>query len=139
MATKTKVNYDSMTAHEQVRLAVLEYFKDMKSNKKEVIITDETSHTDIKVILDTMTLLYDVRQWQDDNRSGVQKAIVRGYEIVTDKIQVKHDTYEFERIGSNKGYYLLTYRQYHEPTENPYTFNRLEYEYIFREHDVQGI
>lgn len=139
----TKTNYNELTQEEQLRLAVKEYYKFCSSVKDVKVITNSADIARVKVICDdTQDLLLDITLWNSKNKheSFNKYYIVRVYRLAYDKIQVKHDLYTFERIDGNNGYLLLTHNVYNEDTEvNSFKLQKLEYEYIFREHEVQGV
>ena len=139
----TKTNYNELTQEEQLRLAVKEYYKFCSSVKDVKVITNSADIARVKVICDdTQDLLLDISLWNSKNKyeSFNKYYIVRVYRLAYDKIQVKHDLYTFERIDGNNGYLLLTHNIYNEDTEvNSFKLQKLEYEYIFREHEVQGV
>ena len=139
----TKTNYNELTQEEQLRLAVIEYYKFCSSVKDVKVITNSADIVRVRVICDdTQDLLLDISLWNSKNKheSFNKYYIVRVYRLAYDKIQVKHDLYTFERIDGNNGYLLLTHNVYNEDTEvNSFKLQKLEYEYIFREHEVQGV
>ena len=139
----TKTNYNELTQEEQLTLAVKEYYKFCSSVKDVKVITNSADIARVKVICDdTQDLLLDISLWNSKNKneSFNKYYIVRVYRLAYDKIQVKHDLYTFERIDGNNGYLLLTHNVYNEDTEvNSFKLQKLEYEYIFREHEVQGV
>ena len=139
----TKTNYNELTQEEQLTLAVKEYYKFCSSVKDVKVITNSADIARVKVICDdTQDLLLDISLWNSKNKNESFKKyyIVRVYRLAYDKIQVKHDLYTFERIDGNNGYLLLTHNVYNEDTEvNSFKLQKLEYEYIFREHEVQGV
>ena len=139
----TKTNYNELTQEEQLILAVKEYYKFCSSVKDVKVITNSADIARVKVICnDTQDLLLDISLWNSKNEheSFNKYYIVRVYRLAYDKIQVKHDLYTFERIDGNNGYLLLTHNVYKEDTEvNSVRLQKLEYEYIFREHEVQGV
>lgn len=143
MTTKEKTNYNELTQEEQLTLAVKEYYKFCSSVKDVKVITNSADIARVKVICDdTQDLLLDISLWNAKNKheNFNKYYIVRVYRLAYDKIQVKHDLYTFERIDGNNGYLLLTHNVYNEDTEvNSFKLQKLEYEYIFREHEVQGV
>ena len=142
MTTK-EVNYNELPVEEAITLAVKECFKDCKGVKDVKVIRNTLDLLQIKVINDDMQdMLFDVTAWTSKNEHEPYQRyfIAKAYRLSVDKIQVKHDLYTFERIDGSMGYYLLEFKKYVENEfENPYTFKKLEYEYIFREHEVQGV
>lgn len=143
MTTKEKANYNELTQEEQLILAVKEYYKFCSAVTDVKVISNSADMTRVKVICNDMQdLLLDVSLWSSKNKheSFNKYYIVRVYRLAYDKIQVKHDLYTFERIEGNNGYLLLTHNIYNEDKEvNPFKLQKLEYEYIFREHEVQGV
>ena len=143
MTTKEKTNYNELPVEEAITLAVKECFKDCKGVKDVKVIRNTLDLLQIKVINDDMQdMLFDVTAWTSKNEHEPYQRyfIAKAYRLSVDKIQVKHDLYTFERIDGSMGYYLLEFRDYiNNESENPYTFKKLEYEYIFREHEVQGV
>ena len=141
--TKKEVNYNELPVEEAITLAVKECFKDCKGVKDVKVIRNTLDLLQIKVINDDMQdMLFDVTAWTSKNEHEPYQRyfIAKAYRLSVDKIQVKHDLYTFERIDGSMGYYLLEFKKYVENEfENPYTFKKLEYEYIFREHEVQGV
>ena len=139
----TETNYKELSQEEQLILAVKECFKKCKEVKDVKIIRNTSDLIQIKVINDDMQdMLFDVTAWTSKNEHEPYQMyfIAKAYRLSVDKIQVKHDLYTFERIDGSMGYYLLEFKKYVENEfENPYTFKKLEYEYIFREHEVQGV
>lgn len=142
MTTK-EVNYNELPVEEAITLAVKECFKDCKGVKDVKVIRNTLDLLQVKVINDDMQdMLFDVTAWTSKNEHEPYQRyfIAKAYRLSVDKIQVKHDLYTFERIDGSMGYYLLEFKKYVENEfENPYTFKKLEYEYIFREHEVQGV
>ena len=142
MTTK-EVNYNELSTEEAITLAVKECFKDCKGVKDVKVIRNTLDLLQIKVINDDMQdMLFDVTAWTSKNEHEPYQRyfIAKAYRLSVDKIQVKHDLYTFERIDGSMGYYLLEFKKYVENEfENPYTFKKLEYDYIFREHEVQGV
>ena len=143
MTKKEKTNYNELTQEEQITIAVKEYYKFWSAVKDVKVILNSTDMTRVKVICNDMEdLLLDISLWNSKNKNESFKKyyIVRVYRLAYDKIQVKHDLYTFERIDGNNGYLLLTHNVYNEDTEvNSFKLQKLEYEYIFREHEVQGV
>ena len=143
MTTKEKTNYNELPVEEAITLAVKECFKDCKGVKDVKVIRNTLDLLQIKVINDDMQdMLFDVTAWTSKNEHEPYQRyfIAKAYRLSVDKIQVKHDLYTFERIDGSMGYYLLEFKKYVENEfENPYTFKKLEYEYIFREHEVQVV
>ena len=143
MTKKEKTNYNELPVEEAITLAVKECFKDCKGVKDVKVIRNTLDLLQIKVINDDMQdMLFDVTAWTSKNEHEPYQRyfIAKAYRLSVDKIQVKHDLYTFERIDGSMGYYLLEFKKYVENEfENPYTFKKLEYEYIFREHEVQGV
>ena len=133
MTTKAKTNYNELTQEEQLILAVKENYKFCSAVKDVKVICDDDNLQD---------LLLDISLWNSKNKheSFSKYYIVRVYRLAYDKIAVKHDVYTFERIDGNNGYLVLTHNIYNEDKEvNPFKLQKLEYEYIFREHEVQGV
>ena len=143
MTTKEKTNYNELPVEEAITLAVKECFKDCKGVKDVKVIRNTLDLLQIKVINDDMQdMLFDVTAWtsKSEHERYQRYFIAKAYRLSVDKIQVKHDLYTFERIDGSMGYYVLEFKKYVENEfENPYTFKKLEYEYIFREHEVQGV
>ena len=143
MTTKEKTNYNELPVEEAITLAVKECFKDCKGVKDVKVIRNTLDLLQVKVINDDMPdMLFDVTAWTSKNEHEPYQRyfIAKAYRLSVDKIQVKHDLYAFERIDGSMGYYLLEFKKYVENKfKNPYTFKKLEYEYIFREHEVQGV
>ena len=141
MTTKEKTNYNELPVEEAITLAVKECFKDCKGLKDVKVTRNTLDLLQIKVINDDIQdMLFDVTAWTSKNEHEPYQRyfIAKAYRLSVDKIQVKHDLYTFERIDGSMGYYLLEFKKYVENEfENPYTFKKLEYEYIFREHEVQ--
>lgn len=139
----TETNYNELTQEEQLILAVKECFKKCKEVKDVKIIRNTSDLIQIKVINDDMQdMLFDITAWTSKNEHEPYQRyfIARAYRLSADKILFKHDLYTFERIEGSMGYYLLEFRDYiNNESENPYTFKKLEYEYIFKEHEVQGV
>lgn len=142
MTTK-EVNYNELPAEEAITLAVKECFKKCKDVKDVKVIRNTSDLLQIKVINDDMqNMLFDITAWtsKNEHESYQRYFIAKAYRLSIDKILFKHDLYTFERIEGSMGYYLLEFKKYVEnELENPYTFKKLEYEYIFREHEVQGV
>lgn len=143
MTTKAKTNYNELTQEEQLILAVKEYYKFCSAVKDVKVISNSADMTRVKVICEDMQdILLDISLWNSKNKheSFSKYYIVRVYRLAYDKIAVKHDVYTFERIEGNNGYLVLTHNIYNEDKEvNPFKLQKLEYEYIFREHEVQGV
>ena len=143
MTKKEKTNYNELTQEEQLTLAVKEYYKFWSAVKDVKVLTNSADITRVKVICNDMEdLLLDISLWNSKNKNESFKKyyIVRVYRLTCDKIQVEHSLYTFERIDGNNGYLLLTHNVYNEDTEvNSFKLQKLEYEYIFREHEVQGV
>ena len=143
MTKKEKTNYNELTQEEQLALAVKEYYKFWSAVKDVKVLTNSADITRVKVICNDMEdLLLDISLWNSKNKNESFKKyyIVRVYRLTCDKIQVEHSLYTFERIDGNNGYLLLTHNIYNEDKEvNPFKLQKLEYEYIFREHEVQGV
>ena len=143
MTKKEKTNYNELTQEEQLALAVKEYYKFWSAVKDVKVITNSADITRVKVICNDMEdLLLDISLWNSKNKNESFKKyyIVRVYRLACDKIEVEHSLYTFERIGGNNGYLVLTHNTYNEDKEvNPFKLQKLEYEYIFREHEVQGV
>ena len=143
MTKKEKTNYNELTQEEQLALAVKEYYKFCSSVKDVKVITNSADITRVKVICNDMEdLLLDISLWNSKNKNESFKKyyIVRVYRLTCDKIQVEHSLYTFERIDGNNGYLVLTHNTCNEDKEvNPFKLQKLEYEYIFREHEVQGV
>ena len=143
MTKKEKTNYNELSTEEAITIAVKERFKDCKGVKDVKVIRNTLDLLQIKVINDDMQdMLFDITAWTSKNEHEPYQRyfIAKAYRLSVDKIQVKHDLYTFERIDGSMGYYLLEFKKYVENEfENPYTFKKLEYEYIFREHEVQGV
>ena len=143
MTTKEKTNYKELPVEEAITLAVKECFKDCKGVKDVKVIRNTLDLLQVKVINDDMQdMLFDVTAWTSKNEHEPYQRyfIAKAYRLSVDKIQVKHDLYTFERIDGSMGYYVLEFKKYVENEfENPYTFKKLEYEYRFREHEVQGV
>ena len=143
MTKKEKTNYNELTQEEQLALAVKEYYKFWSAVKDVKVIFNSPEITRVKVICNDMEdLLLDISLWNSKNKNESFKKyyIVRVYRLACDKIQVEHSLYTFERIDGNNGYLVLTYNTYNEDKEvNPFKLQKLEYEYIFREHEVQGV
>lgn len=143
MTKKEKTNYNELTQEEQLALAVKEYYKFWSAVKDVKVIFNSPEITRVKVICNDMEdLLLDISLWNSKNKNESFKKyyIVRVYRLACDKIQVEHSLYTFERIDGNSGYLVLTHNTYNEDKEvNPFKLQKLEYEYIFREHEVQGV
>lgn len=142
MTKKQTVNFKELSAEQCIEHAFNECFKDMKFEHDFKVIRNSADLLQVKMTSkDFDNMLFDVKAWTAKNKfeDYSRYFIICAYELAVDKIAVKHDTYEFERIGGNRGYYILTFNKYAEPDQNPYTVKRLEYEYIFREHEVQGV
>lgn len=145
MTTKEKTNYNELTQEEQLILAVKEYYKFCKAVKDVKVISNSADMTRVKVICEDMQdILLDVSLWNSKNKheSFNRYYIVRVYRLAYDKIAVKHDVYTFERIEGNNGYLLLEHNIYQtqeDNTKNPFTLKKFEYEYVFREHDIEGV
>ena len=143
MTKKEKTNYNELTQEEQLILAVKEYYKFWSAVKDVKVLTNSADITRVKVICNDMEdLLLDISLWNSKNKNESFKKyyIVRVYRLTCDKIQVEHSLYTFERIDGNNGYLVLTHNTYNEDKEvNPFKLQKLEYEYIFREHEVQGV
>ena len=143
MTTKEKTNYKELPVEEAITLAVKECFKDCKGVKDVKVIRNTLDLLQVKVINDDMQdMLFDVTAWTSKNEHEPYQRyfIAKAYRLSVDKIQVKHDLYTFERIDGSMGYYVLEFKKYVENEfENHYTFKNLEYDYIFREHEVQGV
>ena len=143
MTTKEKTNYNELTQEEQLILAVKEYYKFWSAVKDVKVIFNSPEITRVKVICNDMEdLLLDISLWNSKNKNESFKKyyIVRVYRLACDKIQVEHSLYTFERIDGNNGYLVLTDNTYNEDKKvNPFKLQKLEYEYIFREHEVQGV
>ena len=143
MTKKEKTNYNELTQEEQLALAVKEYYKFWSAVKDVKVITNSADITRVKVICNDMEdLLLDISLWNSKNKNESFKKyyIVRVYRLACDKIQVEHSLYTFERIDGNNGYLVLTHNTYKEDKEvNPFKLQKLEYEYIFREHEVQEV
>ena len=143
MTKKEKTNYNELTQEEQLALAVKEYYKFCSAVKDVKVIFNSAEITRVKVICNDMEdLLLDISLWNSKNKNESFKKyyIVRVYRLACDKIQVEHSLYTFERIDGNNGYLVLTHNTYNEDKEvNPFKLQKLEYEYIFREHEVQGV
>lgn len=143
MTKKEKTNYNELTQEEQITLAVKEYYKFWSAVKDVKVITNSADITRVKVICNDMEdLLLDISLWNSKNKNESFKKyyIVRVYRLACDKIQVEHSLYTFERIDGNNGYLVLTHNTCNEDKEvNPFKLQKLEYEYIFREHEVQGV
>ena len=140
MTKKEKTNYNELTQEEQLALAVKEYYKFWSAVKDVKVLTNSADITRVKVICNDMEdLLLDISLWNSKNKNESFKKyyIVRVYRLTCDKIQVEHSLYTFERIDGNNGYLLLTHNKYNE--DNPFKLQKLEYEYIFREYEVQGV
>ena len=139
----TETNYKELTQEEQLIFAVKECFKKCKEVKDVKIIRNTSDLIQIKVINDDMQdMLLDITAWTSKNEHEPYQRyfIARAYRLSVDKILFKHDLYTFERIEGSMGYYLLEFRDYiNNESENPYTFKKLEYEDICREHEVQGV
>ena len=143
MTKKEKTNYNELTQEEQLALAVKEYYKFWSAVKDVKVLTNSADITRVKVICNDMEdLLLDISLWNSKNKNESFKKyyIVRVYRLACDKIQVEHSLYTFERIDGNNGYLVLTHNTCNEDKEvNPFKLQKLEYEYIFREHEVQGV
>lgn len=143
MTKKEKTNYNELTQEEQITLAVKEYYKFWSAVKDVKVIFNSAEITRVKVICNDMEdLLLDISLWNSKNKNESFKKyyIVRVYRLACDKIQVEHSLYTFERIDGNNGYLVLTRNTYNEDKEvNPFKLQKLEYDYIFREHEVQGV
>ena len=143
MTKKEKTNYNELTQEEQLTLAVKEYYKFWSAVKDVKVIFNSPEITRVKVICNDMEdLLLDISLWNSKNKNESFKKyyIVRVYRLACDKIQVEHSLYTFERIDGNNGYLVLTHNTCNEDKEvNPFKLQKLEYEYIFREHEVQGV
>ena len=143
MTKKEKTNYNELTQEEQLALAVKEYYKFWSAVKDVKVIFNSPEITRVKVICNDMEdLLLDISLWNSKNKNESFKKyyIVRVYRLACDKIQVEHSLYTFERIDGNNGYLVLTHNTYSENKEvNPFKLQKLEYEYIFREHEVQEV
>jgi len=144
-AIKTKINYKDNTAENNIELAVLKCFKNMNLKDSDVSVTcsEDYKTVQIKFRNSYRDMYFECKYFEPMSRNGHYTYICRAYEIVTDKILVKHDAYTFERLGSNHGYYELKLNEYvlkdDTDNSNPYTFNKLEYEYIFREHETSEL
>lgn len=143
MTKKEKTNYNELSQEEQLALAVKEYYKFWSAVKDVKVIFNSPEITRVKVICNDMEdLLLDISLWNSKNKNESFKKyyIVRVYRLTCDKIQVEHSLYTFERIDGNNGYLVLTHNTCNEDKEvNPFKLQKLEYEYIFREHEVQGV
>lgn len=136
------MNYAKLPQDRQLELAVKEYYKFCTAVKDVKVISNSADMTRVKVICEDMQdLLLDISSWNSKNKheSSNKYYIVRVYRLAYDKIQVKHDVYTFERIEGNNGYLVLEHDVHKGVSVNPFHLKKLEYEYIFREHDVEGI
>lgn len=138
MTTAVK-DYKAMTTDEQVKAAVLDYFSSIKLDKTIEIIHYDNSSEIILDIKDDSKYLFKLRYNQNlsDNRCGKVVSIIKAYKLVTEVIIVKGSLHKFEVIRGDDGYFTLTYNKYAEG--NPYKFQRLDYEYLNNEFDVQRL
>ena len=139
--TKQKIQ-NELSVETLVEKAVREYYKCCNA-VQDVKVTCTSGNVKAKVIFDDSmdyNLLLDISAWETKNKyeNYARYYIVRVYRTSIERISIKNDIYSFEKIKGDNGYLLLEYNMY-ETKKNPYTLKKLEYEYVFREYDVESI